>query len=104
MREHKSSSDRFVIKFTIAAIMLICVMAVSCCLGSSDITLADVIKYFTGRGDELAKTTLTIIGRIEEPSPRRPPTTQSISPARRWKRLQIESRISPYSTTDSLSV
>ena len=67
MREHKSSSDRFVIKFAIAAIMLVCVMAVSCCLGSSDVTLADVLKYFTGRGDELAKTTLTIIGRIRVP-------------------------------------
>lgn len=47
--------------------MLICVMAVSCCLGSSDTSLDDVIKYFTGRSDELAKTTLTIITRIRIP-------------------------------------
>ncbi len=67
MREHNSSSDRFVIKFTIAAIILLCVMAVSLCLGSSGVSLSDVIRYFTGRGDELAKTTLTIIGRIRVP-------------------------------------
>lgn len=67
MQELKSHSDKFVIKFTIAAIMLICVMAVSCCLGSSGISLSDVIKYFTGRAEQLPATTLTIIGRIRIP-------------------------------------
>lgn len=67
MQEHNPSKDRLLIKFTGAAIMLICVMAVSCCLGSSDTSLSDVIKYFTGNADELSKTTLTIIGRIRVP-------------------------------------
>ena len=67
MPERKLSQDKFYIKITIAVIMLICVMAVSCCLGSSDTSLGDVIKYFTGRGEELSKTTITIIGRIRVP-------------------------------------
>lgn len=67
MQVNNHYSDRFIIKFTIAVIMLMCVMAVSLCLGSSGIGLGDVIKYFTGRAGELPKTTLTIIGRIRIP-------------------------------------
>ena len=47
--------------------MLVCVMAVSCCLGSSGIELGDIIKYFTGRSDELPSTVITILGRIRIP-------------------------------------
>lgn len=47
--------------------MLIGVMAVSCCLGSSDVSLGDVLKFFTGRSGELSKTAVTIIGRIRIP-------------------------------------
>ena len=67
MRAPDRSDDRFIIKITIAVIALLCVMTVSCCLGSSDTSLSDVIKYFTGRADELSKTTATIIGRIRIP-------------------------------------
>ncbi|MBR1798036.1 MAG: iron ABC transporter permease [Clostridiales bacterium] len=67
MQQHKVTSDGFYYKITIAVIILICVMAVSCCLGSSGIGLRDVITYFTGRGDELSSTTLTIIGKIRVP-------------------------------------
>ena len=67
MQEHKTRSDRFVIKLTIAVIMLVCVMAVSLCLGSSGIGPADVIKYLTGGSDMLPRTAVTIIGRIRIP-------------------------------------
>jgi len=67
MQEHNNHSDRFLIKLTIAVIMLLCVMAVSLCLGSSGVSIGDVIKYFTGRGEMIPKTTLTIIGRIRIP-------------------------------------
>lgn len=67
MQELKPSNDKFYIKLTAAVIMLICVMAAACCLGSSDTSLSDVIRYFTGRADELSKTTVTIIGRIRIP-------------------------------------
>ena len=67
MQEHKIRSDRFVIKLTIAVIMLVCVMAVSLCLGSSGIGPADVIKYLTGGSDTLPRTAVTIIGRIRIP-------------------------------------
>ncbi len=67
MQAHNRHSDRFLIKLTIAVIMLICVMAVSLCLGSSGISLEDVIEYFTGGKELLPQTTLTIIGRIRIP-------------------------------------
>ncbi len=67
MQEHNPGKDNLLIKFTAAAIILICVMAVSCCLGSSDTSLSDVIRYFTGRAGELSNTTLTIIARIRIP-------------------------------------
>lgn len=67
MQGHNKDHDRLLIKFIIAAIMLCCVMAVSCCLGSSGITLSDVIRYFTGRSEELSRTTVTILGRIRVP-------------------------------------
>ena len=67
MRAPDKPSDRFIIKFTVAAIMLFAVMAVSCCLGSSGTSLSDVIKYLTGRSGELAQTTVTIIVRIRIP-------------------------------------
>lgn len=60
-------SDRIVLKVTVAAIVLLCAMAVSCCLGSAHISIGEVIKYFTGRKDELSRTTVVILQRIRLP-------------------------------------
>ena len=60
-------SDRIVLQVTVAAIVLLCAMAVSCCLGSAHISIGEVIKYFTGRKDELSRTTVVILQRIRLP-------------------------------------
>lgn len=67
MQAPDKHSDGFIIKLILAVIMLLCVMAVSLCVGSSGTNLSDVIKFFTGRQDMLSQTTLTIIGRIRIP-------------------------------------
>ncbi len=66
MQPDKTGS-RFILKVTVAAIVLLCAMAVSSCLGSANIKIGDIVKFFTGREDELSRTTLVILKRIRLP-------------------------------------
>lgn len=66
MQQH-NSNHRFVIKMVIAAIVLMCAMAVSCCLGSANITLKEVALFFLGKKDELSNTDWIIMEKIRVP-------------------------------------
>lgn len=59
--------EKIILKVTAAAIVLLCAMAVSCCLGSADISIGEVFKFFTGRKDELSRTTVVILQKIRVP-------------------------------------
>lgn len=64
MRQHK---DTFYLKLLVAVIATIVAVAASCCLGSSGVTLSDVVRFFTGHRDELSASAVTIIGKIRIP-------------------------------------
>lgn len=59
--------DLFRLKLILAVIATLFAVAASCCLGSSNVTLGEVIKYFSGMKDELSPTVVTIIGRVRVP-------------------------------------
>lgn len=64
LKQHNST---FVVKLTISVIVALAAMAVSCCLGSSGITLKEVFLYVTGRKDELSSKAVLILGGIRIP-------------------------------------
>lgn len=64
LKQHNST---FAIKLTVAVIVAFAAMAVSCCLGSSSVTLKEVFLYITGRKDELSGKTVLILGGIRIP-------------------------------------
>ncbi|MCR5528968.1 MAG: iron ABC transporter permease [Saccharofermentans sp.] len=64
MRQHK---DTFYLKLMVAVIATVVAVAASCCLGSSGVTIKDVVSYITGHRDELSASTVTIIGKIRIP-------------------------------------
>jgi iron complex transport system permease protein len=64
MRQHK---DTFYLKLLVAVIATVVAVAASCCLGSSGVTLSDVVRFFTGHRDELSASAVTIIGKIRIP-------------------------------------
>ncbi len=59
--------DHFYLKLTVAVIATVVVVAASCCLGSSHISLREVICYLSGMKDELSPTAVTIIGKVRIP-------------------------------------
>ena len=67
IRPRKSDSDRLFIKFLVAAVTLLCVMAVSCCLGSSNIPIRTIGKIITGNTSGISDSVITIIKRIRIP-------------------------------------
>ncbi|MBO4637749.1 MAG: iron ABC transporter permease [Clostridiales bacterium] len=66
-RQPDLRGDGFAIKLAAAAILLLAVVAVSCCLGSSGVTLREVLLFFSPRKGELSNTVITIIGRVRIP-------------------------------------
>ena len=58
---------RFISKLIIAAITLFLVMAVSCCLGSSDIAFTTLLEMLMGKTSDIPSTTITIITRLRIP-------------------------------------
>lgn len=64
MRLNKLS---YIAKLLVAVTVAIVAVAVSCCLGSSDITLHDIFMYLSGHKDELSGPTALIIGKIRIP-------------------------------------
>ena len=55
------------IKLVVAAVVLICTMAASSCLGSSSISISKVFSYLIGLRDRLSSSEILIIGRVRLP-------------------------------------
>lgn len=64
MRQHNL---HFYLKLLVAVIAAFAAVAVSCCLGSSNVTLKEVLLYLSGNKDELSKSALIIIEKIRIP-------------------------------------
>lgn len=63
----KQRNISFIIKLVIAVTVAFAAVAVSCCVGSSNVSLHDTLLYLTGRKEELSKAALIIISKIRFP-------------------------------------
>ncbi len=68
LRNKSNGNESFILKALVALAVLLAVMAISACFGSSNISLSDIFAYVSGvNKSSLKESTITILGEIRFP-------------------------------------